>query len=72
MSSRTRSVEGDLCLVLGFLLLFGGFVTFFYDTTGGLYPYRELSVPLFVLGVVSFIAGAFIRTYIKKDLDAHA
>ena len=66
MSSRTKSVEGDLCLVLGVLLLFGGFVTFFYDTSGSLYPYRELSVPLFVLGVVSFIAGALIRTYVSK------
>jgi len=66
MSSRTRSVEGDLCLVLGVVLLFGGFVTFFYDTSRGLYPYRELSIPLFVLGVVSFIAGAFIRSYISR------
>ncbi len=67
MSSRTKSVEGDLCLVLGVMLLFGGFVTFFYDTSGGLYhPYRELSIPLFVLGVVSFIAGALIRTYISR------
>ena len=66
MSARTKSVEGDLCLVLGIMLLFGGFVTFFYDTSAGLYPYRELSIPLFVLGVVSFIAGAFIRTYISR------
>ena len=42
MSPRTKSVEGDLCLVLGVMLLFGGFVTFFYDTSGGLYPYRYL------------------------------
>ena len=66
MGSRTKSIEGDLCLVLGVMLLFGGFVTFFHDTSGGLYPYRELSIPLFVLGVVSFIAGAFIRTYISS------
>jgi hypothetical protein len=67
MSARTKSVEGDLCLVLGVMLLFGGFVTFFYDTSGGLYyPYRELSIPLFVLGVVSFIAGAFIRAYFSR------
>ena len=66
MGSRTKSLEGDLCLVLGVVLLFGGFVTFFYDTSGGLYPYRELGIPLFVLGVVSFITGAFIRTYISK------
>ena len=69
MSSRTRSVEGDLCLVLGIILLFGGFVTFFYDTSGGLYPYRELSITLLVLGVVSFIAGAFIRTYISRKKE---
>ena len=66
MSARTKSIEGDLCLVLGVMLLFGGFVTFFYDTSGGPYPYRELSIPLFVLGVVSFIAGAFIRTYFSR------
>ena len=66
MSTRTKSAEGDMCLVLGFILLFGGFVTFFYDTSGGLYPYRELSIPLFVLGVVSFIAGAFLRTYASR------
>jgi len=69
MSSRSKSVEGDLCLVLGVILLFGGFVTFFYDTSGTIYPYRALSIPLFVLGVVSFIAGAFLRTYIKKKSE---
>jgi len=66
MGSRTKSVEGDLCLILGVFLLFGGFVTFFYDSVDGLYPYRELSIPLIVLGVISFIAGAFIRTIILK------
>jgi len=66
MSTRTKSAEGDMCLVLGFILLFGGFVTFFYDTSGCLYPYRELSIPLFVLGVVSFVAGAFLRTYASR------
>jgi hypothetical protein len=67
MSTRTKSVEGDLCLVLGVILLFGGFVTFFYETSGGLHhPYRELGIPLFFLGVVSFIAGAFLRTYVSR------
>ena len=66
MSPRTKSAESDMCLVLGFILLFGGFVTFFYDTSGGLYPYRELSIPLLVLGVALIIAGAFLRTYISK------
>ncbi len=70
MSSRTRSVEGDSCLVLGVILLFGGFVTFFYETyefaTEVIYPYRELSIPLFVLGVISFLAGSFIRTYTSR------
>jgi len=67
MSTRTKSAEGDMCLVLGFILLFGGFVTFFYEENYGLYhPYRELSIPLLVLGVILIIAGAFIRTYISK------
>jgi len=66
MSPRTKSAESDMCLVLGFILLFGGFVTFFYDTSGGLYPYRELSVPLLVLGVVLIIASAFLRTYASR------
>jgi len=67
MSTRTKSTEGDMCLVLGFILLFGGFVTFFYETSGGYYhPYRELSIPLLVLGVVLIIASAFLRTYASR------
>jgi len=66
-STRDKIDLSIVVLVLGVVLLIGGFVTYFYEEYYGLYhPYRELSIPLLVLGVVLIIAGAFLRAYISK------
>jgi len=69
--------EIDLCsviLVLGAVLLIGGFIAYFYPKTiWGIvigYPYRDLGALLIVLGVVMIIAGAFLRTYAPRKTHA--
>lgn len=66
---KARSIEADLCIVLGVVLLLCGFVAYLYWEESWLlatYPYRDLAVPLLVLGVVLIIAGAFLRIYASR------
>lgn len=65
-STRDKIDLSIVVLVLGAVLLVGGFIAYFYEERWYGYPYRDIAVPLLVLGVVLIIAGAFLRTYISK------
>ena len=70
-STRDEIDLSLVVLVLGAVLLVGGFIAYFYEERSYWsvtypYPYRDIAVPLLVLGVVLIIAGAFLRTYTSR------
>jgi len=77
----TNNKTGNWIIVLGVLLLIGGFIAYVYEQrhgwenpfTGELmylystYPYRDLGMLLIVLGVVLIIVGAVLKTLKKPE-----
>jgi len=67
------STESQLLLILGVLLLIGGFFASIYEEYQyGIvltYPYRYLGIILIILGVVLIIAGAFLSILRKQEKE---
>jgi len=55
------------CVVFGILLTIGGFIAYSYVGTVYLYgvpvrgyPYRDFGIPVFIMGIITIIVGAFL------------
>ena len=67
------NTKSQLLLILGVLLLIGGFFAYIYEEyRHGViltYPYRDLGIILIVLGAVLIVVGAVLGTLRKPEKE---
>ena len=70
MRSADWRVIGSIGIILGVLLIVGGFIAYFYEEQRWIFvvaPYRDMAVPLFISGIVLLVVGYVSNTRAEEE-----